>query len=184
MKNIKVLIYFSLVLLLVCGCAKKGEKKEIGEVREREEVKEVITKAPFDVLKEASLALASGDAEKVMSMTTKKFQENLLSENKKVLEQAKGNKEMQKMFEEKFGKSFGELISMSDEELLTVIIKKIKAPEEELEKMKQKAEKATVLDEKIEGNVCTLKVKDAEGREDTIVLKLKEGKWLLDGIKQ
>jgi len=61
------------------------------------------------VLKEVSLAMLSGDAEKVLSMTTKKFQDSLLSGNKKMLEEAKNNKEMQKVLGEQFGEKFEEL---------------------------------------------------------------------------
>ncbi|PIU68301.1 MAG: hypothetical protein COS84_01295 [Armatimonadetes bacterium CG07_land_8_20_14_0_80_40_9] len=136
------------------------------------------------MLKEVSLAMLSGDAEKVLSMTTKKFQDSLLSGNKKMLEEAKNDKGMQEVIGEQFGKKFEELIGLTDEELLTVIIGGVKTPEEELEKMKQGMEKATLLDEKIEGNVCTLKMKDAEGKEDTAILKLEEGNWLLDKIGQ
>lgn len=184
MGRLKTILYFFLILLLVSGCAKKGEKKEVGEVKEKGVAEEEIVKEPFEVIKEVSLAMLSGDAEKVLSMTTKKFQDSLLSENKKMLEEAKNNKEMQEVLGEQFGKEFEELIELTDEELLTVIIERIKAPEEELEKMKQEAEKATLLDKKIEGNVCTLKMKDAEGKEDTAILKLEEGNWLLDEIGQ
>ncbi len=61
------------------------------------------------MLKEVSLAMLSGDAEKVLSMTTKKFQDSLLSGNKKMLEEAKNNKEMQKVLGEQFGEKFEEL---------------------------------------------------------------------------
>lgn len=184
MGRLKTILYFFLILLLVCGCAKKGEKKEVGEVKEKGVAEEEIVKEPFEVLKEVSLAMLSGDAEKVLSMTTKRFQDSLLSGNKKMLEEAKNNKEMQEVLGEQFGKEFEELIELTDEELLAVIIERIKAPEEELEKMKQEAEKATLLDKKIEGNVCTLKMKDTEGKEDTAILKLEEGNWLLDEIGQ
>lgn len=186
MRILKRVLYFLLMILLVSGCAKTGEKKETEKVRQKGMVEEKKKEAEevFLVFKEVSLAMVSGEAEKVLSLTTKKFQNNLLSDNRMALARAKDNKEMQKIIEQQFGKKYEELIAMSDKELLTLIIEKIKLPPEELEKIKEKVEKTEVLDKKIEGDTCTLKTKDAEGRVDIAILKLKEGSWLLDEIKQ